>query len=67
MAMREPHLLVSASMMGESLASCAGGSRREMVEIDAQAVEEIRVARIWEPTAPVEPKISAVAMLMKTS
>lgn len=47
------------------MASCVGGLRREMVVIDVQVVEEMRVASIWEPTAPVEPKISAVVM-MKT-
>jgi len=60
----EPHVVESDWTMGWSLGSCVGGVRREMVVMVVYRGEEMSVARIWEPTAPVEPKIRAVVMLV---
>jgi len=66
LAVKAAHFVVSASMLEDILASYVGGWWRKMVVIDVQVVEERRVARIGEPTTPVEPKINALFIMLKT-
>lgn len=57
-----PHLELSRSSMAWSLGDWAVGSRLEIVFTDENASRVRRVARIWEPTAPVQPNTAAVVM-----
>ena len=63
-AIERPHFTESASMMGCNLGFYPGGARQQIAVIDLQVLEKKRVARIWEPTVPMEPKIKAVVMMI---
>jgi hypothetical protein len=57
------HLDVLLSWIDWSLGDREDGRRREMVLMVGNASVARRVARIWEPTAPVQPKTAAVDIM----
>lgn len=61
------HFDVSPSSMAWSLGDWVLGSLLEMVLTDEKTSMVRRVARICEPTAPVQPNTAAVDMVEKTA
>ena len=57
------HFVMSLSSRAWSLGDWAFGGFREMVLMDENASVVRSVARIWEPTAPVQPNTAAVVMV----
>lgn len=55
------HLKMSGSCRDWSLGDWLFGSLLEIVFTDENVPVDRRVARIWEPTAPVQPNTAAVA------
>ena len=58
-----PHFEISLSSRAWSLGDWRFGSLLEIVVTDEKASVARSVARIWEPTAPVQPKTAAVVIV----